>query len=310
MICIMNMHIMNLKTIDLNLLVALQALLDEKHVSRAAERIGLSQSAMSHALSRLRKTLQDPLLVRDASGLCLTARAYELQLPLKNVLTEINQIISPPTEDPRYMTGVVTIAARDYEIATILPHVIQQITNDAPNLKLNIITTTDDHLGILEHNKVDFVLTGSESKSATLCRHVLFQEDFVCMIAANSIDTLDNITLEKYLELKHCMVTISGFGHGVVDFALCELWLQRDVVVRVPYFLCAAYIISHSNLIVTLPRRIANLLNQPQIKLFEPPLQLETFPIYMYWHVKNQGNPVHKWVRQVIRSVESNVCRL
>lgn len=307
MMCIMSMHAMNLKTIDLNLLVALKALLDEKHVSRAAERIGLSQSAMSHALSRLRKTLQDPLLVRDATGLCLTVRARELQLPLKNILTEIHQIISPPTEDPRYMAGEITIAARDYEIATILPHVIQQITHDAPNLKLNILTTTDDHLGILEHNKVDFVLTGSESKSSTLCRHVLFQEDFVCMISANNAENLDKITLEKYLELKHCMVTLGGFGPGVVDLALHELGLERDVAVRVPYFLCSAYIITHSNLVITLPRRIARLLNQLQVKLFEPPLQLETFPIYMYWHVKNQTNPVHKWVRQVIRSVESNV---
>lgn len=301
----MNMHIINLKSIDLNLLIALQALLDEKHVSRAAVRIGLSQSAMSHALNRLRKTLHDPLLVRDATGLCLTARAHELQLPLKNILIDINKLISPPTENPQHMKDEITIAARDYEIATILPSVIQRITKEAPKLKLNIITSTDDHLGILERNEVDLILTGSESQSSTLCRHVLFHEDFVCMIASHNKALTKEITLEKYLELKHCMVTLGGFGPGVVDLALDTLGLQRDVVVRIPYFLCTSYIITHSDLVITLPRKIAHLLNQPQIKLFEPPLPLETFPIYMYWHIKNQANPVHQWVRQVIRSVDN-----
>ena len=297
------MRKMNLKSVDLNLLVALKALLDEKHVSRAAIRVGLSQPAMSRALCRLRKIFHDALLVRSASGLCLTARASELQQPLQQVLTEIQHILLPPSQEPAEMSGEVTIAARDYEIATVLPRVIQYIIKHAPYLKVSIISLTGDHLDLLEKQEVDFILSATESHSSILCRKALFQDDFVCLVSDSNLVVHQEFTLDQFLDLKHCMITISGFGPGIVDLELAKKHVQRDVVVRTSQFLCVSHLIANSNLVVTLPRRMGQLLSQQaNIKLLEVPIFIEPFSIFLYWHVKNQTNPIHQWIRQTVFS--------
>lgn len=293
------MHQVNLKSIDLNLLVALKALLDEKHVSRAAASLSLSQPAMSRALNRLRAIFHDPLLVRGASGLCLTSRASELQQPLQHILNEIQNLLLPLTCDPAEMKGEIAIGARDYEIVTVLPSVIQYITHHAPQLKVSIVSLSGDHLDPLEKHEVDFILSATESHSASLYRKTLFEDDFVCLVSENNPVLEQEFTLKHYLDLKHCLITISGFGPGLVDLELAKHNLQRDVVVRTSQFLCVSHLIAHSNLVVTLPRKMGQLLSQQaNIKLLETPMPLTPFSIFLYWHVKNQNNPTHQWIRQ------------
>lgn len=298
------MHKMNIRNLDLNLLIALSALLEEKHVTHAAERINLSQPAMSRSLARLRDMFQDPLLVKGAGGMTLTARAEELYLPLQNIMREITDIIQPPSHDPSQMQGEIVIATRDNELATILPKAIQQINSEAPGLKLRIVSLQGDNLSSLEHHQVDFVLTGSESKSATLHRCLLYKERFVCLASSQHVDLTEKISLEKYVSMKHCLVTISGFGTSIVDDCLSQKGLKRDIVVRVPHFLAAAFIVADSDLITTLPEKVASLFSQNQrITLLEPPLKLPHFPIYLYWHTRNQHNPIHQWIKKVIKNI-------
>ena len=297
------MHQTNLRTIDLNLLVALNALLEEKHVTRAAERISLSQPAMSRALSRLREMFQDPLLVKGIGGMALTARANDLYHPVQNILREITNIISPPSIDPKTMQGEIVIATRDYELATILPDVISQITTDAPNLKLSIVPLVGDDLSPLEHHHVDFVLAGTNSKSATLHRYTLYQENFVCLVSENNSVIQQGMTLKKYIEMKHCLVTISSFGLGLVDKILAEKNLKRNVAVRIPHFLAVPHIVADSDLVATLPARLGELLSkQEKVVLIKPPLKIPQFPIYLYWHTRNQNNPTHEWLRKIIKA--------
>lgn len=295
------MREVNLRSIDLNLLVVLKALLDERHITRAASKAGLSQPAMSRALARLRKTFNDPLLVRTSSGLCLTSRASDLQAAVHNILSDIQNIICAPSSNPREMRGEITIGARDYEVATVLPKVIQQITEQAPGLKLNIISLTGDNLDPLERNEVDFILSATESQSATLCRKLLFKDDFICMVSKKNSLADKTLTLDDFLQLNHCMTTISGFGPGLVDLELAKLGLQRNVVVRTSQFLCVSHLIAHSDLIVTLPRKMGELLSQQgHTSLCEVPISMEPFPIFLYWHIKHQTNPIHQWLRQSV----------
>lgn len=299
----MTMRETNLKTLDLNLLVALNALLEEKHVTRAAERISLSQPAMSRALSRLREMFKDPLLVKGTRGMALTARASDLYHPLQNILREITNIVSPPSIDPTTMQGEIVIATRDYELATILPKIINQTTVDAPNLKLSIVPLIGDDLSPLEHHNADFVLAGTDSKSATLHRYTLYEESFVCLVSRNNSIIQQGMKLETYIGMKHCLVTISNFGLGVVDTLLAQKNLKRNIVVRVPHFLAVSHIIANSDLVATLPRRLGDLLSQQEkIVLIKPPLKIPRFPIYLYWHIRNQNNPIHTWLRKVIRA--------
>ncbi len=297
------MREVNIGSVDLNLLVALKALLDERHVTRAAEKIGLSQPAMSRALGRLRVLFKDPLLVKGAGGMTLTARASDLQQPLQNILSEIGQIISTPNVEPANMKAEVVIATRDFEMASVLPEVIRRITAEAPGLTLRIIPLVGDDLSPLEQHEVDFVIAGTDSNSASLSRKVLFKDNFCCLVSADNPVLKQKFSMEKFLAMRHCLITITDFRPGVVDRFLAERGEQRHAVVRVPHFLAASYLIENSDFIVTVPRKLGALLSQQKkLAMIDLPFQVSSFAIYLYWHNRNQNNPIHTWLRKMIRA--------
>ena len=267
MIYISIMRETNIGSLDLNLLVALKALLDERHVTRAAEKTGLSQPAMSRALGRLRVMFKDPLLVKGkGTGMSLTSRANDLQLPLQNILTEISRIVTVPTLDPAEMQGEIVIATRDYELAVILPEVIERVTAGAPGLTLRVVPLVGDDLSPLEQHDVDFVIAGTDSTSATLSRRTLLTDNFICLVSADNPLARHGLTTEKYLAMKHCQVTIANSRLGIIDTLLSKQGLSRNITVRVPHFLAAAHVVAN-----------------------------------LYWHIRNQNNPVHSWLRKMIR---------
>jgi DNA-binding transcriptional LysR family regulator len=293
------MRQVNLSSLDLNLLVALKALLDECHVTRAAEKVGLSQPAMSRALQRLRLMFKDPLLVKGASGMTLTARATELNKPLQSILNEISHIITTPAIEPKDMRGEVVIATRDYEMATILPDVLKEVIDKAPGLLVKVVPMVGDDLSPLERNEVDFVVAGTDKTSAMLNRTTLLKDNFICVVAANNPCLRQKLTLNKYLAMRHCQISITEFRSGIVDTYLAEHGHNREIAIRVPYFtLAASAVAANSDLIVTLPRRLGMLLaKQKGLATIELPFKVRDFAIYLYWHVRNQNNPMHVWVR-------------
>lgn len=292
----------NIRNLDLNLLTALNALLEEKNVTRAAARINLSQPAMSRALARLRTMFQDPLLVKGTRGMILTARAFDLYQPLQHILSEITNIVSPPSTDPVTMQGEITIATRDYGPAIILPRVINRIRLEAPNLTFRAVPLVDDDLHSLENHDVDFVLTTADSKSATLHRYTVFKESFVCLVSNDHPAVRTGMNLNAYIAAKHCLVSTTGLGLGIVDVILEQKNLKRNIVVRIPHFLAAGNIIADSDLVVTLPRRLGELLAQHgKVSLINPPLKIPHFPIYLYWHARNHNNPIHSWARKIVQ---------
>lgn len=292
----------NIENLDLNLLITLNALLEEKNVTRAALRINLSQPATSRALARLRDMFQDPLLVKGTKGMILTARAHDIYQPLQHLLADIKAIVSPPSIDPFTMQGEIIIGSRDYELATILPKTISQITTEAPNLKIRVVPLVSEDLSALQNQSVDFILTATDTKAATLHRSTLFKETYVGLAAKNNSAIKKSMTLEHYAKQKHCMVTTSGFGLSIIDTLLEQKHLKRNIVVRVPHFLAAAHIVANSDLIVTLPRRLGEIYSQYEhIVLFKPPLKIPSFPIYLYWHTRNHHNHLHRWIRRVIQ---------
>lgn len=299
-IYIINMRQVNLSALDLNLLVALKALLDERHVTRAAERIGLSQPAMSRALQRLRLMFKDPLLVKGSGGMTLTARATELNQPLQSILNDISHIITTPTIDPKDMRGEIVIATRDYEMAAILPDVLKKVIDQAPGLMVRVVPMVGDDLSPLERNEVDFVVAGTDKTSAMLSRKTLFTDNFICVVAANNPCLRQKLTLSKYLAMRHYQITITEFRSGIVDTYLAEHGHSREIAIRVPYFtLAASSVVANSDLIVTLPRRLGVLLaKQKELATVELPFKVRDVSIYLYWHVRNQNNPMHVWLRE------------
>jgi DNA-binding transcriptional LysR family regulator len=295
----LTMRQVNISSLDLNLLIALKALLDERHVTRAAEKVQLSQPAMSRALQRLRKMFDDELLVKGTGGMTLTARAEEIKGPLQQILSEISHIVTAPVIEPKEMRGEVVIATRDYEMAAILPDVIRKITEQAPGLMVKLVPMVGDDLSPLERNELDFVVAGTDRTSATLCRRTLLKDNFICVVAANHPIARQKLTLSKYVAMKHCLVTITEFRPGIVDRYLAEHGHSRKAAVRVPYFMAASSVVANSDLIVTLPRRLGLMLaKQKELTTVELPFKVRDFSIYLYWHVRNQNNPMHVWLRE------------
>lgn len=293
------MREVNLSSLDLNLLVALKALLDERNVTRASEKVGLSQPAMSRALQRLRLMFKDPLLVKGAGGMTLTARAQDLYAPLQIILNDISHIVAAPAIEPSEMQGELVLATRDYEMAAIMPDVIRKVINQAPGLKIRVVSLLGDDLSPLERNEVDFVIAGTDRSSATLRRKTLLKDNFVCVMSAKNPAAKKKLTLEKYLGMRHCVTMITDYRTGVIDKHLADLGYARDAVVRVPYFMLAASpIVANSDLIATLPKRLGMLLGERKdLAIVELPFKVRDFAIYLYWHVRNQANPMHIWLR-------------
>lgn len=299
MVYISAMREVNISALDLNLLVSLKALLDERHVTRAAEKVGLSQPAMSRALQRLRVMFKDPLLVQGKGGMSLTARASDLYQPLQSILGEISHIITAPTIEPAQMSGEVIIATRDYELAAILPVVIERVIAQAPGLKIRVVPMVGDDLAPLERNEVDFVVAGTDRTSATLRRRPLLKDNFICLVAKDNPAAGKKLTLEKYLAMRHCLVTITDFRPGIVDSYLAQQGYKRNVVVRVPYFnVAASSVVAHTDLVVTVPRRLGLILAQQEgLAALKLPFKVRDFSIFLYWNVRNHTNPMHTWIR-------------
>lgn len=297
------MREVNIESLDLNLLIALKALLDEQHVTRAADKIGLSQPAMSRALGRLRVMFKDPLLVKGAGGMTLTARASSLHQPLQHILNEIGHMITDPTVEPSQMQGEVVISTRDYEMVAILPDIIKRITAEAPRLKLRVVPLEGDDLSPLEQHEVDFVLAGTEKQSAILRRATVLKDSFVGVLASSNPAAQNEISMDRYLEMRHCAVAFSNSRTGLIDSTLSGLGKERNIVVKVPHFLAASFVVAESDLIVTLPRKLGmQLATQAQFTARELPFRSPSFSIYLYWHIRNQNNPMHSWLRKMFRA--------
>jgi DNA-binding transcriptional LysR family regulator len=305
------MHKINIESLDLNLLIVLQALLNEQSVTRAGERIGLSQSATSHALGRLREFFQDPLLVRTPKGMVSTLRAEELRAPLAEILLKLDLMIQPTLFDPATAQGTIHIASSDYSTVVILPIVLKQLTQIAPHLEVECHHWRPDIMELFRSGGIDLGLGVIDvSEISDMRSQTLFDEDFVAVVRSNHpIISSANLTLDAYISLAHALITITDFpGNPMinsfkshVDRALAELGVQRRVVLKIPQFLAAPFIVAQTDLILTLPRRIALLIaDTANLAILEIPIQIEKFSYQQIWHERRSYDPLHCWFRDIV----------
>jgi DNA-binding transcriptional LysR family regulator len=282
------MQEIDLLKVDFNLLVALRALLKERNVTRAGERIGLSQSATSHALSRLRKVFDDPLLVRSGQDMLLTSRASALLEPLQTILLNIEQLIQPLTFDPKTAEGTIHIASSDYATCVILPSVIKQIEQEAPHLDLVCQNWNPNSFDLLRNGTIDLgfvalsVLTDKEFH-----HQELFNEEMVCVVRANHPVIGE--------------VSIPQTGKSYVDTVLEELGMERRIMLKVAHFFAAPLIVAQSNLILITPSRVAKIFAQfVNLEILASPVKVKQYSYAQIWHPLNQDNLRHIWLRNLI----------
>ncbi len=298
------MHQVDLSTLDLNLLKLFEALVRERSVTQAGLRLGLSQPAASRALARLRTMLGDRLVVRGKLGLELTPRGEALAGPVVKLLDDARGIISPAVFDPASATGRITIAAHDHLSLMVLAALMARFERHAPALSLHIAQPVGDNVRLIEQGGADLALGIFKALPGSFHRRSLYADSLVCVTRSGHSGLADGLSLERYVGLRHIAVTISGVGESAVDVALTALGLTRHVALRVPHFLAAAMLVADSDMILTLPGRLARLLAKSlPLTLLDLPLQVAPLSPAMIWHERFHRDPAHVWVRQQLVDV-------
>lgn len=298
-----------LSAIDLNILVALDAILTERNVTRAAARIGRSQPATSHALRRARELFHDPLLVRIRGSYELTARGRLIAPNIHRLLRELGTVLNAHEEFDPAAVDCVTIGATDYVGFVLLPHLFQSLREVEPRLSMRMRTVEGpDALDPVASGAVDVALGAFPQVPVGLRTEELFDEDFVCVRRRNGSGRASRISARQFAALGHVLVVSPGSGQGPVDQALARAGLARHVVASVPQFLVAPAIVANTDLVLTTGRRIAERFAAPLgLETFPPPFELPPFTVRMVWHPRTENDSVGKWLRSHVRAATARL---
>jgi DNA-binding transcriptional LysR family regulator len=296
---------MNISDIDLNLLVFLNALLDECNVTRAAERVGITQPAMSNALKRLRLLLKDPLLVRTQRGMEPTERALALKRPVQAALVQLQTALDPPSMfDPKRTRRQFTLMITDYAASVLLPALSARLARGAPNVVLNVVGSGADSFAAIERGAEDFVIDRFDSLPESFRSRLLWRDAYVCVLRRGHPALAEGLTLTSYLALDHILITRTGVGLGQTDAALAARNLQRRIAVFTRHYHLPPRLIAGSDLCAMLPEHLVRTyLHHLPIEWVEPPLPLPPIEIRMVWGPVIHYDRAHRWLRSVIADV-------
>jgi LysR family transcriptional regulator, nod-box dependent transcriptional activator len=302
----------NLRNIDLNLLVVLDALLSERNVSRAGQRIGLSQSAMSAALARLREVFHDPLLVRVGRDLALTRYAEELTVPVRETLARIEQtLLQRPVFDPKTDARTFSISASDYACLVLLTHLVRATAVEAPNVTLHLLPRSREPARVLQTGSVDLVIEPSELFGETeFPSSALLADRWLCAVDARNPHVKKNsISRKAFLELPHLVYGIGMDRQlNLADQHLAELGVQRRIDVTVESFLLVPFLIQGTQLVSLVLERAAKRLAQAaHIRVLGPPFELPDIHERMYWHPRHTTDSGHRWLRERLQLIAADL---
>lgn len=299
------MHAMQspaLASVDLNLLVALQALLSERNVTRAASRLALSPSATSHALGRLRALYGDPLLVRSGRRMDLTPRALALLPQLERGLGDLaGTLTGEPAFTPATARRTFTVSMADYSQAISLGGVLRHLQRHAPGVTLSVVSYPNS-LELLNAGTVDLALLPNfATPPPGFSAHKLLDDGFVSVVRRDHPRIparRRQLPLATFLALDHLVVSPAGSSGSIVDSELERRGLSRRVASRVSSFLVVPLLISQSDLISTGPERLLRRMQTHfRIRLLEPPMTIPRFDLHLVWHTRRDHDPAHAWLR-------------
>lgn len=305
------MHGVHLSGIDMNLLVALDAMLVERSVTRAAKKIGLTQPAMSHALSRLRQLFDDPLFVRSSAGMQPTPRALAVAAPLSRALAEIHSVVArPPAFDPATAKRSFTLATSDYMQLVLLPKLIERLSKIAPGVDLQVRDVPVSLDGLAD-GTLDLVVRPALTEPRTgLFSEAVFRERFVCVMRRGHPLSRKKLTLDRYCAAKHVLVAPFGATSGSVDEELARKGLARRVALVVPHFLVAPHVVASSDLVVTLGEQMARAMQKMlPLHVVDPPLAVPMKTMTQLWHERQGHDPAHAWLRREVRQTARSLTR-
>lgn len=310
-------HQIDLSRMDLNLLVLFEAVIEERNVGRAARRLNLSSSAVSHGLSRLRRLLNDPLFLKTPRGVTPTERALNLAAPITSTLAELRAVLSLAEPfDPATSRRRLTIGAPDGVSAVILAPLLRAIPTTAPGIDIamrQVLPATGERnagrlwlpaFSDLDARAMDIAILPTDQIAPRFYSRPLFDEDFV-IAARRHKRRAARLTLERYLELKHVVVSAEGDRYGIVDQLLAERGLARRVALTVPNFLFALAAVSDSDMVTGIPRRFAQLhADRFDLAISESPVGSPTFHLRAIATRAAMNDPAIAWLMQLLSADE------
>lgn len=295
---------------DLNLLPVFIALIEERSVTRAAERLGITQPALSNALNRLREMMRDPLFIRERYGIQPTQMAEELAPVIAAALSKIDDVVIGQQQfDPASAERLVTIAPNGYVEFVLLPSIVARFGETAPGIRLRLTPYGSDlgETGVVS-GTTSMVLGRIVDPPDSLVVQHLFDDGLACVVRADHPEIGDSLSRAQYERLRHVNMLPPGRLRAGLFQALEQQGLRREVAVSVTHFLAIPELIAVSDYCSTLPALICRRLAQDtRLKVLPPPVDLGTFPVQMAWHVRYRHDPAHRWLRSLIADVARGV---
>lgn len=301
---------MNLQAIDLNLLVVFEALMEERSVTRAAHRVGLSQPALSNALARLRRTFDDPLLRRTPEGMVPTPLAESLIAPVRAALAGLRSALEEtPAFDPAHSERTFHLLANDYVESLLLAPLLARLGSEAPRIGLRLArprSLFDAPPATALADAFDLALgffPDSLSLDPSLRSQVLWEDRHVCIARNGHPQIRRRLSLEQYAAARHVAVFYKAQGPGLIDTLLAQQNLARRQAIFVPHFSSVPPIVAASDLIATVPERLARLYKHLRLQVLASPLPIPPFRLRMLWHGRREADRALAYLRALISEV-------
>ena len=307
MLYIFYMHRTDILDVDLNLLKALGALIETESVSQAAVQVNLSQPAMSRALNRLQHVLKDPLLVRSGRRMVLTPRAERLREPVRDALDRLASLFRPQVFDPARARDRFRIIAPDYLTQSILPPVLGSLFSLAPGISVEVESLSEEGIAELCDGRASlgFGVIDEGPPLDNVRSQALMQDRQVCLMRSDHPLARSGLSLAGYAGASHALLSITGKGGGRIDAVLRQHGLSRTIALRISHFLTISAVIAPTDLIVTVPERLARQVVTDGLRIVDLPDELTRppFTVSQIWHDRFTEDPAHRWVRRLIKSV-------
>jgi len=294
--------------LNLNLLTALDALLQEVHVTRAADRAGLSQPAMSRALRRLRVLLGDDLLVRVSNNLFLTPFATALAPTVHEAVESVQQVLRQRSNfDASTDSHSFSIAASDYAAIMLYGQLSAQIERDAPNVSLSSRQLSTETFNELKNGQLDIVL-GRTPEGFDFPNHVLFEDRWVCAVGVGNTEVKDSLTMAEFLRLPHLNHQLGTGLPAMADVALEHMGKTPWNILSIESFFILPFLIKDTRFVVLIPELMGKRISEAaEIRLIEPPFKLAPIILTMSWHPRSNNDPAHEWLRRRLARIGSGI---
>jgi len=291
---------MNVHDIDLNLLRVFDAVLHEKGVTPAAARLGLTQPAVSNALARLRKDFGDALFVRTAAGMDATPFARGVAEPVRQALALLESALAHgPGFDAATSTRAFRFYMSDLGQIEFLPPLVERVQRDAPGVRLEAVALeVEDIADALAAGALDLAIGFLPGLAAPVRRQALFRDPYLCLMRADH--PIVTLTRKRFLDASHALVIYRG-GHRVIEEALERAGVARRIALRVPHFTVVPMVLERTDLILTLPARVARVFERRgKLKALPPPVPIPSAEVAVHWHERFEADPGNRWLRQQV----------